>query len=533
MANESTPYSDEAKSVTLFLLKLKNKLFRRDHTIYAILTVYSFFIMLFCTKSSPLYVFNDWYDANGYFTMGKGLMNGRVLYVDLIDGKGPFLYFIYGLAWLFDNTGFFGVYLFQAMFVSISIIYVYRISQLFIENEQIALLIAIISPAPMLIQRFYSLGYNFGGGGPDEFARSLMIVSLYYFTLYYVDTEKYRLRHTFIQGVLFSCVFLMKFNLTVFWLGYLLSIAIGMIYAGRVRYLLRHAAVFVLGALLTIFPYIIYGAATRSLGAFWDSYFLFNRLYTNPNESSIMRAAGAFVDAIRFLGSLWVFLLLLIIGLIFVLRTCKTGFKVGYILSILLLFNAVFYTTYSFATIYIPLTVLIVLAMAALGAFAQRYVNKRVFSRLEKFVAVGLVIASTIGMNNLVTYELFLSNSKTAQQQMAEIILQRTRSDSPTLLEINGLDSGFYTATGIIPDEPFFYIPNISHEDYPYPHEAQKSAVSEGHYEFVIIGTRRWNDAPNDYNIRILYDEIHVLQGTGYQSGFLYHLFQLKPNNSE
>lgn len=45
----------------------------------AVFTVFSFVIMLFCTKSSPLFVFNDWFDANVYFTMGKGMMNGRVL----------------------------------------------------------------------------------------------------------------------------------------------------------------------------------------------------------------------------------------------------------------------------------------------------------------------------------------------------------------------------------------------------------------------------------------------------------------------
>ncbi|MDR1691830.1 MAG: hypothetical protein LBR72_00575, partial [Oscillospiraceae bacterium] len=53
---------------------------------------YAFLLLLFCTKSSPLFPVNDWYDANVYFTMGKGLFNGFVPYVDLIDNKGPLLY---------------------------------------------------------------------------------------------------------------------------------------------------------------------------------------------------------------------------------------------------------------------------------------------------------------------------------------------------------------------------------------------------------------------------------------------------------
>ena len=31
-----------------------------------------------CSKNSPLYVFNDWVDANAFFTMGKGWMNGMI-----------------------------------------------------------------------------------------------------------------------------------------------------------------------------------------------------------------------------------------------------------------------------------------------------------------------------------------------------------------------------------------------------------------------------------------------------------------------
>lgn len=39
--------------------------------LYALLIGYACLLMFFCTKSSPLYIINDWYDANAYFTMGK------------------------------------------------------------------------------------------------------------------------------------------------------------------------------------------------------------------------------------------------------------------------------------------------------------------------------------------------------------------------------------------------------------------------------------------------------------------------------
>ena len=36
-------------------------------------------VLVWCSKSSPLYAFNDWMDANIFFTMGKSMLHGRVL----------------------------------------------------------------------------------------------------------------------------------------------------------------------------------------------------------------------------------------------------------------------------------------------------------------------------------------------------------------------------------------------------------------------------------------------------------------------
>lgn len=62
-----------------------------------------------CSKSSPLYAFNDWMDANIFFTMGRSMLGGRVLYRDVFDHKGPVLYLLYGLAGLVGGTDFRGV----------------------------------------------------------------------------------------------------------------------------------------------------------------------------------------------------------------------------------------------------------------------------------------------------------------------------------------------------------------------------------------------------------------------------------------
>ena len=108
---------------------------------YIALILYSFLVMFLCTKSSPIYVLNDWYDANAYYTMGKGLVRGVVLYRDLFDHKGPFLYLIYAAGYLISNNNFVGIFIFQVVSMCITLICSFRIAKLYTSNDKVSFMI--------------------------------------------------------------------------------------------------------------------------------------------------------------------------------------------------------------------------------------------------------------------------------------------------------------------------------------------------------------------------------------------------------
>ena len=66
--------------------KLSNYLDNKK-VILAILLIVSILTLLICSKNSPLYPYNDWVDGNAFFTMGKGMFNGKVPYKDLFEQK--------------------------------------------------------------------------------------------------------------------------------------------------------------------------------------------------------------------------------------------------------------------------------------------------------------------------------------------------------------------------------------------------------------------------------------------------------------
>ena len=68
-----------------------------------------------CSRGSPLYPFNNWNDANCFFTTGKAMFSGKVVYRDIYEQKGILLYFLYGLCYLVSNKTFLGVYILEVL----------------------------------------------------------------------------------------------------------------------------------------------------------------------------------------------------------------------------------------------------------------------------------------------------------------------------------------------------------------------------------------------------------------------------------
>ena len=100
-----------------------------------------------CSKSSFLYPLNDWVDANCFFTVGKSMMNGLVVYRDLLEQKGPFLYFLHGLAWLVSNDSFIGVFFLEILSATFFLYFTYRCLCLFIESIWAVFLIPVCALA--------------------------------------------------------------------------------------------------------------------------------------------------------------------------------------------------------------------------------------------------------------------------------------------------------------------------------------------------------------------------------------------------
>ena len=76
---------------------------KKSNIRYLLFTISAALLLMLASRSSFLYIFNNWDDANSYFSVGKALFNGKMPYRDVFDQKGMYLYFCTDFVTLFPT----------------------------------------------------------------------------------------------------------------------------------------------------------------------------------------------------------------------------------------------------------------------------------------------------------------------------------------------------------------------------------------------------------------------------------------------
>lgn len=230
---------------------------------------------------SPLYPFNPWDDADVYLTIGKAMLSGKELYVDIFDHKGPVLFFLHEVAALLPgDDGFLGIYLLELVCCFFYLLYSLRIMRLFSQSRlclPLALLLGVMT---------YSSDFFCYGDSVEELVLPLLSQCLYLMLLFVRNRREPRWWQSLIVGIGIGLILWTKFNLLFFYLGGLLV----MVYVARKnnqrRELRRLVGWAGGGVALVTAGVILYFAVHGTLYALWDSYFLVNILHYHGTTSN-------------------------------------------------------------------------------------------------------------------------------------------------------------------------------------------------------------------------------------------------------
>lgn len=496
-------------------------------------------VLAVCSKSSFLYPFNDWVDANCYFTVGKGMMNGLVPYRDLMEQKGVLLYFLHGLAYLVSHTTFIGVYILEVVAGTAFLYYAAKTAALFLDVRWGYVL------APVLAALVYASASFAHGDSAEEYCLPLLMFGFYALMRFFKDGEDLSRKMFIVCGALAGCVLWIKYTMLGFWAGWVLAVFVGLLIAKQPRRAFTACGWFLLGMAAATLPWVIYFAVNGALGGWFHAYFYLN-FTAYPKTAGLLEmlsaARNTVVETVAASPTLMASAAVGMLGFVFTNKLLRGVWpKVCYVLLPVLLAVGVYaggrtYPYYFLILLGMLLLPGLIAAAYALSALARtaapiRPAAARTGVRALRLLVSAMLCAATLVLSTLGAYGSYQyrdfmqqDQEELAQYRFAAIM---NEEEAPTLLNYGFLDGGFYTAADILPTVRYFCKLNL---DLPEMTQVQQQAIRNKTVDFVVL---RYRGGKQEYGGDVPYlldnyELVDTVQQNFEHMNFTYCLFQVK-----
>ena len=423
----------------------------------------AFAVLAVCSKSSFLYAFNDWVDANCFFTVGKSMANGLTLYKDIFEQKGILLYVIHMLSYFISNDSFFFFFIFEVLAAGIFSFIAYRFLLLY--NCKKSSFITV----PLFTAFVYSSHAFCQGDSAEEFCLPFLL-GVMYLTFKAIKKDKpLNAKQLVTIGICAACVLWIKYTILGFYIGAAIIAFIIIIKNNGMVKVLKSVVYVFLGILIITVPVFIYFLMNNAVGDMVEVYFYDNMfLYSSGGNASIIsKLAGLLTNTVN--GVLKTYK-----SNLFIPALSCAGLVCGLVVDRkIAVLNYIF--IYSFAALFIfgggRSYDYYGLPFAALSFYGAVFctVGLERLSPDKRKIMWRVTVPCVIVLSILIPYFLsdnvgfaLINREQLPQYKFKKIIDETSGSGaSATLLNYGSLDNGFYTVCDIMPNCKYFCNLNI------------------------------------------------------------------------
>lgn len=211
-------------------------------------------------------------DSGIFMEVGKEVCNGKILFKEIFDHKGPLLFFINAIPQNFIH-GTFGIWFTEFIFMFISIILIFKISKKFFKNT----IVSIIPPISYMAFSAYTIQY---GNMSEEYSNFFCIIALYIFiNFYFSKKKKISNLSSIILGVTFMAVVMIRMNNSPTIVSTTIFIFFYLLLNKRFKEVIKYFLYYILGCIICIVPILSYFVYNKSLYDFFYGTFIFNFMY--------------------------------------------------------------------------------------------------------------------------------------------------------------------------------------------------------------------------------------------------------------
>ncbi len=475
----------------------------------------SFVFISICSKNSFFYPVQDWVDSNCFFTVGKSIMNGKVLYLDIIEQKGPILYFIYSVVYSFSHSSFIGAYIIE--FISFSLFLFFSCKSILLvgaSKKHLGLTIPTLAFVLTVSPAFSH------GGSAEELCLFPLAYSVY-FSLKVIKNEKIKYTDLFFLGIFFAFVFWIKYTVAATYVGVILVLLINCIRQKKTLLFLRYILVFSMAFFIVSFFVLLYFEYHNATDSLIECYF-YNNIFNYSNNSSIVIKLFGFIKNTVFsLGRNFIYGIFVLFGFFGIKKNTPELFK-----SFLVLFAFTIIGTYTGGKMYVYYGLVFSL-YAVFGVFYAFYYIFPFFSKRIRLVTKKkiLIIFSFILLLPVFSY-IFSGNTyliKYDKNDLPQYIFARkiSQTENPTLLNYGFLDGGFYLAADIMPTTKYFCHLNLKSDEME---NSMNGYIDDGITDFVVTRNVRLENEFADLKYELIDEANFVFE----RRNFTYFLYKRK-----
>ena len=478
-------------------------------------------LLFVCSKSSPLYPLNDWTDTNIFFSCGKGMLKGLVIYRDLYDHKGPLLYALYALCALIDSTSFLGVFALEILAVGLFLWSVYKLLSLYGVRGSAWILLPAAGAVILSSLSFQQ------GGSAEELCLPILAWSLYAILRWRRSQAPGRMSagQLIFHGILCGGVLWIKFTMLGFYGVWIGGLFFYHLFRREVREAFACIGWFLLGIAIATAPWALYFGLNGAVGA-WLRTYLYDNIfvYSTRETLSFMQQMKAILKS--FWAWLWenaAYTAPMLLGAVWLTLSRRvSSTEKRWIWSLFVLTAlGVFVGGQSYVYYGLILGAFAGCALAPLGVWTDKLLNgRRILTATAAvvFAACSAVFCLTVGGN---TPDLLKPREQTMQYKFAAVTGEYPGA---TLLNYGFMDAGFYTASGITPSVKYFHQTNVPIQEML---DEQKRYIREGITDFVVSRDPLPDELAEKYTLVATSD---TPEGLWYDAVYLYERNDLFPS---
>ena len=439
-----------------------------------------------CSRSSVLAPYNNWDDANSYFSMGKGLFSGKVIYRDIFDQKGPYLYLIYGLGFLISNTSFLGIYFMEISAAFLFLSGAYKLLKRYMKDRTAYIILPFIGAV------VYSSIAFWWGGSAEEFCLPLLVWSLYYF-VYLMEKESLEKKDYQYIGIAGTCaglVALIKFNTLGFFAAWGIFLFLKLLFQKEYKKMIPLCLSFGVGFLLPFLPWLVYFGLYNAMGDWYKAYIYYNVFV----YADFSRESYSLGDKIYQLAKIlyWLirehlqFFSFIILGVVsYVLDKKKKILNKFAVIGICgLTFLGIYIGGVELKYYSLPLSVFSCLGFAYIGFWLEKlFLKKEESKRLLEVIAICFSVLLSIGIMSVCSLNTEYRKTKKEDHYLYKLQQAMEIKEDTSLLNISSFDIGLYTVTGIVPSCYWFQTQTLPIEDVL---RDQEEYIRSGKTDYVV-----------------------------------------------